>query len=194
MGQDFNRIEKYGIGNWFLHGIGTIIARLYRLLFGRLDERSYQRNRKRFTREVKDAFSALMLRHGGGIVPHEGEELPRAFDYVAVTVEFEHVRIRLISGREELGVRVAPSRAPKDWQDIRMVLLANHLSEQPPPVPARFDTLSDVAELLSSRWEEISSALAESNYEATKEGLRLLWNMPREQRWEIKSRVGTLGR
>lgn len=69
---------------------------LYTALLGRLDEALYRRNRKRFILEIERAFSRVMKQHGGRIVPGEGEELTRAFDYVALTVEFIDLRLRLI--------------------------------------------------------------------------------------------------
>jgi hypothetical protein len=67
-----------------------------------------------------------------------------------------------------------------------MVLVANRAPEQPPAL-ADLETLPQLGELLLSEWDELTSALAESHYEATKQGLGRLYNMPLGRQWEIAS-------
>jgi hypothetical protein len=101
-----------------LKAVGFVILKIYKLLFSGLDERAYQSNRRRFIEDLNDNFSELLSEHAGRIHPTEGQNLPRAFDYVAVTLEFPEIRLQLIKGRGELSVRVAPSREPEDWQEL----------------------------------------------------------------------------
>src|SRR6267154_2652509 len=80
-----------------------------------------RRTRAGFFREIDAAFSNLMVLHGGRRVPYEGEELPQAFDYVAVTVEFAEIWFRFIRGRGELRTQVARPNEPYNWEELTLL-------------------------------------------------------------------------
>jgi hypothetical protein len=159
MGRESNRVGRYSIGYWFLHGFGAMIARLYRFLFGRLDERLYQRNRRQLIVEIEKAFSGAMAVHCGSLVPGEGEELPRAFDYVAVTIEFTDIRVRLIRGQGELVAQLANGRNPHGWRTMSDLWRAGMSHECGPP-PTVYDDLDEIANRLEKCWERLVLALA----------------------------------
>jgi hypothetical protein len=101
-----------------LHIVGRVVSRIYKLLFSGLDERAYQRNQRRYIDGVELSFAELFAKHPGRIHPEKGRNLPRAFDYVSIDVEFSELVFRLASGRGELAVYVAPSTDPTDMQDL----------------------------------------------------------------------------
>jgi hypothetical protein len=139
-------------------GIGFVAAPLYTALFGKLDEALYRRNRKRFILEIETAFSEVMSEHGGRVVADEGEELTRAFDYVAVTVEFLDLRLRLIRGREELVAQLAPLHRPHDWEAMSR-LWRPEISDECGVPPTVYDRLDEIAERLEKCWDGLALAL-----------------------------------
>jgi hypothetical protein len=128
------------------------------LLFGRLDERAYQRNRRRFLADVETAFSELFQVHPGRVLPGVGEELERSFDFVVLVIEFVDFRLRLIRGRGELRTQIAPIPDPDDWLDISLLW---HLiqSKRWSVPPSAQDNLTDTVHRLRDCWNEIVAAL-----------------------------------
>jgi hypothetical protein len=161
---------------------GSVCGRVYRLLFARADRRLARRNQERLLADLRLALSQVLKIHGGSIRPRDQESFPPPFDYALAIVQFDNFAIRVVRGRDEIEVQVAPTNAATDWQDLRIVLLANRASEQS-PTPARFNTLSEVGELLLSKWDYLTAALAEPNYQATREALNRLYGMPLERQW-----------
>lgn len=104
-----------------LHATFSVLGWLYGIAFGGFEELFYRRNRRRFISEINREFSDLFSERGGRVVPGEGTELPRSFDYVAVTVEFKDARIRLIRGRGELNISLAPPGSAQDWMDLSLL-------------------------------------------------------------------------
>lgn len=144
-------------------GVRFVVAPLYTALFGRLEEALYWRNRKRFILEIESAFSKVMARHGGSIVPGEGEEMPRAFDYAVVTVAFVDLRVRLIRGREELVAQLATVHNPHDWEEMSRLWRREALNECGAP-PTVYDHLDEVAERLERCWDRLVPALASTDH------------------------------
>jgi hypothetical protein len=135
------------------------IGRIYRLFFGRLDKRAYQKNRREFLAQIESSFSLLFNNHNGRIVSREGEGLPRAFDFVAATIEFPEIRFRFIQGRGELRTQVAPSNDPEDWLDLSILWCRIESRKWRTP-PRADETLSEIAERLHDCWNEIIEALS----------------------------------
>jgi hypothetical protein len=144
-------------------GVRFIVAPLYNAVFGRLDEALYRRNRKRFIVEIESAFSKVMARHGGSIVAGEGEEMPRAFDYVVVTVAFADLRLRLIRGREELVAQLATLHNPHDWEELSRLWGREGLDECGAP-PTVYDHLDEIAERLERCWDRLVPALTSTDH------------------------------
>ena len=121
MKQPFNRPLKRTFADSLRHAIGKAIAWFYRMAFGGFEEPLYRKNRKRFIREIELDFAYLLSEYKGHIVPDGGEELPRAFDYVAAVIEFEEIRVRLVRGRGELEAQVASIRDPYSWRELSLI-------------------------------------------------------------------------
>ena len=154
---------KRSFGDAALYWVGAVIVRLDKVAFGWwLDEVFYRRDRARFLREIEAAFSELMERHGGKIVPHEGEELPRGFDYVGVTIEFTSVRFRLIRGRGELRTQVARPDEPHKWEELTRLWTRMAAPECGSPLSA-FDQLGELAIRLETCWDRLLAMLAHPN-------------------------------
>jgi len=129
------------------------------MAFGGFDELAYRKSRKRFIAEIEENFSNLLSRHSGHVVPDEGLNLPRAFDYVAVTCEFKEVRFRIIRGRGELRIQAALPGNPQDWQELSLLWHRKAMRECGSP-PSCNDPLCEVAQRTENNWDQIVVALA----------------------------------
>ena len=139
--------------------VGRVVAWLYRMAFGGFEEASYRHNRKRFIQELEQDFSWLISEHSGRILTEEGIELPRAFDYVAVTIEFKEFRLCVTRGRGELYGRVASFSSPHDWEDL--ALIWNRISRsEPGNLPSRANDVLALALWIQDRYDNISEAIA----------------------------------
>jgi hypothetical protein len=152
------RPVRRGIADPLPHNFGAAVGWVYKLAFGGFDEFAYRQSRKAFIAEVEQTFSDLFSRRAGRVVPDEGTNLPRAFDYVAVTVEFEEVRIRIIRGREELRVQAASPDNPQDWQDLSLLWHRKAMRECDNP-PSCHDQLGEVVQRLDNCWKQLIAAL-----------------------------------
>ncbi|MGA2850405.1 MAG: hypothetical protein ABSE46_15520 [Terracidiphilus sp.] len=150
---------KRGFALSLLCIFGDTVSWIYKMAFGGLDEIAYRRSRKKFIAEVRRDFSDLPSQHRGRIAPDEGIDLPRSFDYVAVTVEFKEVRFRIIRGRGELRVEAAAPSDPQDWQDLSLLWTRKAMRNCGSP-PSPYDQLGDVAQRLDNNWDQLLAALA----------------------------------
>ncbi len=152
------RPVKRSLANSFLYILGSVFGGVYKVAFGGLDELLYKRARKQFIAEIELSFHYLFLKREGAVVPIEGTNLPRAFDYVGVTIAFSEVRFRIIRGRGELRVQAALPNDPSRWEDIELLWSRQAMREcgNSSSVHA---TLSDVAGTLDRYWDELLIAL-----------------------------------
>jgi hypothetical protein len=143
--------------------VGSVIAWVYRLLFSGWDERLYKKNRRNFASEIERSFAYLFSQHGGSVHPIEGENLPRAFDYVSVTVDFEAMRVQLIRGRGELDARIAPPFEPGEWREIEFFW---QLVDFPGREYSLFaeNQLDELAGKLQESWSQLTFVLSEENW------------------------------
>jgi hypothetical protein len=135
-----------------LHIVGFVVSRIYKLLFSGLDERAYQRNRRCFIDDAELSFADLFAKQPGRIHPTQGQNLPRAFDYVSINVEFSELVFRLVSGRGELAVYVAPSTNPTDMQDLGTLYKDYDVGPGYSFIPGYLD---QTARYIQSHWDEI---------------------------------------
>jgi len=161
MNQSSSRPVRRGFGDSMLHILGAGIGWIYGMAFGPLDELAFRRRRKKFIAEIEREFSGLFSRRSGWVVPNEGLELPRAFDYVAVTVEFNDVRFRIIRGRGELRVLAATPINPQDWQDLSLLWHRKAMRECGSP-PSGYGQLGEVVQGLDRNWDQLVTALPRS--------------------------------
>jgi hypothetical protein len=129
------------------------------MAFGGLDELTYRRDRRKFIAEIEQDFSSLFSKRAGNVVSEEGLELPRAFDYVSVAIEFKEVRFRIVRGRGELCIYAATTTEPTDWQDLSVVWHRRAMRECGSP-PSCKDQLGEVAQRLDANWDQLLIALA----------------------------------
>lgn len=135
-----------------LHIVGRVVSWIYKLLFSGLDERAYQRNRRRFIDDVELSFAELFAKHPGRVHPTEGKNLPRAFDYVLVTLEFKELAFRLVAGRSELDIYVAPASDPSDMQDLGTLFKDVQVSPSYSVIPGY---LRHTARYIQNHWDEL---------------------------------------
>jgi len=146
-----------------LRAFGAFAGWVYRMAFGGLDEFLHRRARRGFIAEVNRNFSYLFSEHDGRVHPHEGEDLPRGFDYVSVVLEFREMRFRLTRGRGELDADVAPAREPNDWRELRFLWqVANPSDETTTPWIA--SSITGFAEQLQASWQQLSLLVSEENW------------------------------
>ena len=155
VGEPFRR----SVGDSLLHIFGSVVAWIYRMGFGGLVELAYKRSRKQFTAEIEQSFSGLFSQRAGKVVSDEGSNLPRAFDYVSVAIEFKEVRFRIVRGRGELCVYAATTTEPTDWQDLSVVWHRKAMRESGDP-PSCCDSLGEVVQRLDANWDQLLVALA----------------------------------
>ena len=152
------RPVKRGFEDSLLNAFGAVVGWIYQMAFGGFDELAYRRRRKAFAAEIEQGFSDLFAQHTGRIVPDEGKHLPRAFDYVAVTVEFEEARFQIIRGRGELRVRAAATLEPQDWQDLSLLWHRKAMRACGSP-PSCNDELGEIAQRIANCWDQLLAAL-----------------------------------
>jgi hypothetical protein len=137
-----------------LNAVGNLVSWLYKLLFSGLDEWSYQNSRRQLIANINDNFAELFSERGGRVHSQEGKRLPKAFDYVSATVEFAEIRFRLVAGRGELAVYIAPSSDPGDWQDLgTLVYGEDRRGGIHSPECVAF--LDQTARYIRSHWDEL---------------------------------------
>lgn len=142
---------------------GNVVAWTYRQLFSGLDERSYRTNRRKFIAEIERSFSYLFAQHGGRLHPSEGENLPRAFDYASVTVEFNEMRVQLTRGRGELSARLAPLSDPGEWRELQFYWQLLNLCEGNDSLRPE-TSLEQIAWKLQANWDQLVAVFAEENW------------------------------
>ena len=160
MDRAYRMRQKRTLSDSALHSSGRVIAWLYGVAFGAFEEPLYRRSRRGFMHEIETEFAGLLIEYRGHLVPHEGEELPRAFDYVAVTIQFEEFRLRLIRGRGELEAQIASISAPHQWQDLSLIWRRIDPAH-PIPSAVRPNELSRLASAIHERFEQIVEAARE---------------------------------
>ena len=142
---------------------GNVVAWTYRLLFSGLEERSHQSNRHKFIAEVERDFSYLFSQHKGRVHLNEGENLPRAFDHVSVTVEFKEMRVQLTRGRGELDARLAPASDPSEWRELRFYWQFLNLPEGDYSLGTE-TSLEQVAWRLQANWVRLVYVFTDENW------------------------------
>jgi hypothetical protein len=146
-----------------LSAFGSAVGWIYKLAFGGFDEFFYRRSRQRFIVEINRNFDYLFSEHHGSVSLHEGENYPRAFDYVCVVLEFDAMRIRIIRGRGELDVEVAPAREPGDWRELcflRQVMDQSGRNE----IPSMPRSLDELAGQVQECWSQLTELMSEENW------------------------------
>jgi hypothetical protein len=154
----FQKPAKRSFSNMLLLVSGSVIGWAYKIAFGWLDELLYQRDRKRFIREIEQGFAELFSKRVGKVVSHEGKNLIHAFDYVSVTVEFDEILVRVTRGRGEMLVQVSPRTEPKNWLALSTLWDRIALPEWGRP-PSIYDEPGEIAQRLDTCWDRLVPAL-----------------------------------
>lgn len=166
--------------------IAPVCIFLHKPLFGWLDILLARRRNKQLTAEIEISFSYLFSLYPGRVLLNEGEQLPLAFDFATVTVQFSEIRFRITRGRGELRVEVAPLHDPEDWQDLEALwcaLAAPEWTRRPSP----YDTLDETALCLQEHWRLLVAAMSTSqNYSTTAEKLRKLSDLSIEEQMKLR--------
>jgi hypothetical protein len=144
-----------------------VIGKIYKLCFGWLDERIARKNQDRFAQDVRTHLSFLFADHAAQVIPNEGVSFPPGFDGAYVTVAAETLLFRFARGRGDFGVEVASNFAPKNWEDLGLVIEATeHLKEPTEHLPASY-RLESLGRILQPQFERLKEALSEERFEAS---------------------------
>jgi hypothetical protein len=183
---------KRSFGPSVLVAVGSVVAWVYRLLFSGWDERLYKKNRRNFVRDIERSFAYLFSQHGGSVHPSEGENLPRAFDYVSVTLDFEAMRVQLIRGRGELDARIAPPFDPGEWREIEFFW---QLVDFPGRENSLFaeNQLDGLAGRLQESWNQLAYVLSEENWfpSLTNAEWRRFLKLAREEKLALRANMAS---
>jgi hypothetical protein len=147
------RPVERGFADSLLHFFGAVVGWFYKMAFGGLEEFAYRRSRNAFIAEIERSFSDLFSHRAGEL------NVPRAFDYVSVAIEFKEVRFRIVRGRGELCVYAAPITNPQEWQELSLLWHRKPMRECGNP-PSYYDELGEVAQRINNCWDQLVAALA----------------------------------
>jgi hypothetical protein len=185
MGQAFNS-WIVGIVRPPLIVLRFIFSSIHSLLFAWwLDARLVKRSNERFAKEITENLQFLFTYYNARIIPNDREP-PPSFDFAMVTIATSDLLFRFLRGRGDLGVHVAPQRAPNDWHELSLVLSVIDVREGFERRSVYW--LSDVARWLTLYIDRIEKAFSESRYPETKQRLDDVYRYDRAvtRRWETE--------
>jgi hypothetical protein len=164
------RATKAFLINNVLRPIGQPIYWLARgiswLLFASLNKRMGRKGQKRLAQDVEAALPFLFSQYHARFVPNEGVRFPEPFDYATVTMALDDLLLRVVRGRGELHVNIAPARSPDDWHEVRVVL--SILDGKDDMRYASFGNLRRASYALEPNMQRLKSFFAPAGY-ATKQ-------------------------
>jgi hypothetical protein len=92
---------------------------------------------------------------------------PPSFDGAYVTVVAESIRFQFVRGRGDFSVRVASEFAPKEWEDLELVIAAMGRSAEPAESRPNYYLLRTLARVLPPHFEGLRVALSKERFEST---------------------------
>jgi hypothetical protein len=177
---------RLGTAGHVLRFIGGVCLLGFKVLFGPSEKSQARKDGRRLVAEIDTSFSSLLAASGGRIQAHgiqgnKGRHLLAAFDSAAVILAFPEIRFRILRGRGQIQVQVAPVHAGEEWHDL--VLLWRVLATQESPTaPTASDSLDTIAKFLEEHWRVLVAAMADGGgYRETEEKLRGLGELSLEE-------------
>lgn len=133
-----------------LRATGKLASQVYRVVFGKLDERTVQRGDSRLAEDINREWAGLLQEHSGNVqVP---SVLRRSsFDYAMVCVIFPDFFLEVTRGRGELRVRVSSKLELNQWEDLSLLVRS---LEDVPQVRADM-TLANLCSVMTEHWSAI---------------------------------------
>ena len=147
--------------------IFSVIGKIYKLCFGWLDRRMARKNQDRFAQDVRTHLSFLFTDHAAQVIPNEGVRFPPGFDGAYVTVAAETLLFRFVRGRGDFGVEVASKFAPKNWEDLGLVVEATERLKEPTERQPAYHRLESLGRILQPQFEQLKEALSEERFETS---------------------------
>ncbi len=144
-----------------------VIGKIYKACFGWLDRRTARKNQHQFAQDIRTNLSFLFTDHAAEVIPNEGVRFPPSFDGAYVTVAAETLLFRFVRGRGDFGVLVASSFAPKNWEDLGLVLEAAEAVEEPTEHQPAHYRLETLGRILQPQFERLKEALSEERFETS---------------------------
>jgi hypothetical protein len=172
-----------------LVGLRFVFTSIHTLLFAWwLDPLLVKRSNERFAQEIKDNLQFLFTDHRAEVIPNDREP-PAAFDFAMLTIAVGDLLFRFLKGRGDMGVHVAPRRAPNEWHELSLVFSVIDTSV------ARQSSyrVPDVARWLKLHMGPLQEAFSESRYPETKDRLSEVYGydraVTRQRETEINRRL-----
>ena len=155
------------LADLFVGATKLVVVGVYRVFFGwwlgGIQERSVQRRLKsRVRREFGFLFKNEVAQFVQNDAPYPGGQV--------VTLAADGMLLRIAHHHGEDLVDIAPQHAAREWEPISFALMALDATQTTEDIPVyiSFLSLSELAPLLNSRFEELKKAYAPSEYANTK--------------------------
>jgi|SRR5271165_738982 len=142
-----------------------VIGKIYKLCFGWLDRRIARKNQERFAQDVRTHLSFLFTDHAAQVISNEGVRFPPGFDGAYVTVAAETLLFRFARERGDFGVEVASKLAPKNWEDLGLIIEAAERLKGPTEHQPAYYRLESLGRILQPQFEQLKEALSEERFE-----------------------------
>jgi hypothetical protein len=135
------------------------------------------KHQRELLRAVHEDLSFLFAECGARIISNGDVPFPPRFDYGFVTVAVDDLYLRIVRGRGDLSVNVAPQHTPHDFHELSFVLMVTETLEGLGPRQS-YLSLRDVARLLRSHLDFLKEALSDARYEIIQQRLLKLCDIP----------------
>jgi hypothetical protein len=169
--------------------LGRFLQKIHRVLFVRRQLQWSIQADAQLARAIRRDVPFLFEEYAGKIVSDSSAQHPRP--YQSAIVATDELLFRFVQGHGDLSLYVTSCRAPTDWNDIYLVLVA--LDEENRPPSRWILSWSDVTRLLRPHIDRLREAFSEQEYPATRERLSRLRARERavirEQEIELNRRL-----
>ena len=143
--------------------------------------------RTHFLRDVKAEFSYPISVHSGDVALCKEGRLGAISEYDAVTIQFDDLCCRLISGHGELRTQLAPDCRAATWTDLQLLQYA--LTHKFPVAPSPQAPLRKVSSFLQQNWAILAAAVSGDQCSArAEERLQHLAKLSVEEQLKVEAR------
>jgi len=134
------------------------------------------KHRQQLTQAIHQDLSFLFAENGAKIVYDDGTPFPPRFDYAFVTLAVDHILLRVVRGRGDLSIGIAPQEKPHDFCELSLLLMISN-SFEIAPRPS-YSSLSDGARLVRREMDHLRKELSSERAARSREQLQQLQSIP----------------
>jgi hypothetical protein len=149
----------------------------------------------KLTSDIQQSLGFLFTRYHAIIVANGVRRLPPNFGPTIVTISVENIMIRVLRGRGELNIEVAPAFAHSDWHDLSLILAA--IQDVPNLERRKFRDLWEVARELEPNLNSLIGHFDYQRFNVLKKRLELEVYAPESfarRQWESETNTRLYGR